>query len=166
MLRHSGERPLEVFVLVAVRLYREGIADALARDRRFSVVGTAGSLRNARPRLVALARPPDVTLLDLGLVEGAGATRALRAAEPSTSIVALAVQEADGDVVLWAEAGGSGLVSAEATLAELLDAVAAAARDEVVTSPAVAAALLRRVARAAREHRSDGLEGGAPLTRR
>jgi two-component system nitrate/nitrite response regulator NarL len=171
MLRHSieagAEGPLDVFVLVAVRLYREGIADAVARDPRFRLAGTAASLAEAQPRLAALERAPDVTLLDLGLAEGgAGATRALRDAEPATSIVALAVHEADEDVVLWAEAGVAGLVSAEATLAELLDAVEAAGRDEVLTSPAVAAALLRRVAQVAGEHRRAAAPDGPPLTRR
>jgi two-component system, NarL family, nitrate/nitrite response regulator NarL len=162
-----GERLLrsevDVFVLVAVRLYRDGIADALRRDPRFAVVGGAASLDDARGRLGALARPPDVALVDLGLPEGAGAARAIRAGWPTVGIVALAVREIDDEVIQWAEAGVVGLVSREATLADVLDSVAAAARDEPLTTPAVTAALLRRVAALGGERRP---AGGPALTRR
>lgn len=135
-----------VFVLVHVRLYRDGIADALDRDARFRLAGTAGSLDDAQEQLDLVQQPPDVVLVDLGLPEGAGAARVLRSASPTTSIVALAVREADEEILSWAEAGVAGLVSRDATLAELLDAVDGAARNEVHTSPAVAGVLLRRVA--------------------
>jgi two-component system, NarL family, nitrate/nitrite response regulator NarL len=153
-------RRIEVFVLVGVRLYREGIADGVERDPRFHLAGSAATLAGARPLLEALPRPPDITLIDLP--EGTKVARALRRDWPSAGIVALAVAEADEDVVQWAEAGVSGLVSREATLAELLDAIEAAAKDEVLTSPGVTAALLRRAASLPRQTRRD-----APaLTRR
>jgi two-component system, NarL family, nitrate/nitrite response regulator NarL len=139
-------RRMEVFVLVAVRVYREGIVDAVERDPRFHVIGSAATLAAAWPLLEALPRPPDITLIDLASPDGTSAARALRRGWPSSGIVAVGVGEADPEVVRWAEAGVSGLVSREATLAELLDAIEAAAKEEVVTSPAVAAALLRRVA--------------------
>ena len=154
----------DVFVLVHVRLYRDGIADSLDRDARFRLVGTAGSLDDAQEQLDALQQPPDVVLVDLGLPEGAGAARVLRSASPAISIVALAVREADEEILSWAEAGVAGLVSRNATLAELLDAVDGAARNEVHTSPAVAAVLLRRVASLAGE-RTTAAHGSA-LTRR
>ena len=137
---------IDVFVLVAVRLYRDGIVDALRRDSRFRVVGSAASLRTAREQLESLTSAPQVALVDLDLGEGTAVTRELRQTWPTISIVVLAVREADEDVVSWAEAGASGLVSRDATLAEVLDAVGAAVNDEVLCSPAVAAALLRRVA--------------------
>jgi DNA-binding NarL/FixJ family response regulator len=138
--------PVEIFVLVAVRLYRDGIVDAVGRDTRFRVVGSAAALDDARSQLTALGVAPDVALVDLGLAEGAGAARSLRDAWPEMSLVALGVREVDGDVVSLAEAGVAGLVSRDASLAELLDAVEAAARDEALCSPAVTAVLLRRVA--------------------
>jgi two-component system nitrate/nitrite response regulator NarL len=155
-------RRIEVFVLVAVRVYREGIVDAVERDPRFHVIGSAPTLAAAWPLLEALPRPPDITLIDLALPEGTNVARALRRGWPSSGTMAVAVGEADEEVVQWAEAGVSGLVSREATLAEFLDAIEAAAKEEVVTSPAVAAALLRRVASVPRETRRNG----PALTRR
>jgi len=156
-------RRLEVYLLVAVRLYREGIADALRRDPRFQLVGSGASLEDAELSLCSLARPPDVTLVDVELPQGAMVARTLRASWPSVGIVVLAVREADEDILSWAEAGVSGIVSRDATLAELLDAVEAAARAEVLTSPAVTAVLLRRVASLAGTR--TGTEGPV-LTRR
>jgi DNA-binding NarL/FixJ family response regulator len=154
---------LDVFVLVAVRLYRDGIVDALERDSRFRLVGSAGALDGARDQFDALPRPPSVALVDIGLPEGAAATRVLRSGWPGVSIVALAVPETDEQVLQLAEAGVAGIVTREATLAEVLDAVAAAARREVLTSPGVSAVLLRRVAALAGD-RSAG--AGPTLTRR
>jgi DNA-binding NarL/FixJ family response regulator len=155
-------REAEVFVLVGVRLYRDGIVDALARDPRFRVTGGAASLEDARSQLGRLERLPDVALVDLGVPEGAGAVRVLCAAWPEISIVALAVPEAADQIVQLAEAGVAGLVTREASLAELLDAVEAATRREVLTSPAVTDVLLRRVASLARERQA----ADATLTRR
>jgi DNA-binding NarL/FixJ family response regulator len=162
--RNTLLRPMiEVFVLVGVRLYRDGIVDALRRDSRFRVVGSASSLRTAREELEGLMSAPHVALLDLELPDGYGAARGIRDAWPSIGIVALAVREADDDVVSWAEAGVSGLVSREASLAQLLDAIEAAVEHELVCSPAVAGALLRRVAAMSSEH---PLRDGPALTPR
>lgn len=152
-----------MFVLVAVRLYRNGIADALARDTRFRVVGRSGALQEAQTQLLLLPDAPAVTVVDLGLPEGAGAARSLRAMWPAMSIVALGVPEIDAKIVQLAEAGVDGLVTQDASLAELRDAVAAAVRREALTSPTVAAVLLRRVASLAGEHR---VGDSTSLTRR
>jgi DNA-binding NarL/FixJ family response regulator len=154
---------VDVFVLVSVRLYRDGIADALARDSRFQVVGRSGGLDEAQTQLLCLPNAPSVTLVDLGLPEGAGVVRSLRAAWPAMSIVALGVPEVDDEIVQLAEAGVDGLVTRDASVAEVLDAIAAAVRRETLTSPAVAAVLLRRVASLAGEQRATD---GASLTRR
>ena len=145
---------IEVFLLVSVRLYRDGIADALRRDSRF---------RGRRQRSVArrhaqrdgLPPSPDVVLVDLDLAEGVG-RRPRRCAStwPAASIVALAVREADEDIVSWAEAGVSGLVSRDATLVGAARRGRGRGHGRGAVPPAVAAALLRRVASLPREARA------------
>ena len=71
---------IEIFVLVSVRLYRDGIADALQQDRRFRVVGSAASLDSAREALDTYTQAPDLALVDVDLAEGADAARTLRSA--------------------------------------------------------------------------------------
>jgi DNA-binding NarL/FixJ family response regulator len=162
--RNELLRPsIEIFVLVSVRLYRDGIAEALQQDRRFRVVGCAASLDSAREALETYAEAPGLALVDVDLAEGVDAVRALRNTWPETSIVALAVRENDDDVVSWVEAGVSGLVSRDATLAELLDGIEAAANGEVLVSKPIAGALIRRVASVAGEPRATN---GTLLTRR
>ena len=162
--RNTLLRPdIEVFVLVGVRLYRDGIVDALRRDPRFHVVGSAASLRTAREELEGMLASPHVAVIDVDLPDGFGAARALRESWPTLAIVALAVRETDDDVVSWAEAGVSGLVSRSASVAQLLDAIAAAVDDKVLCSPAVAGALLRRVNAMGLDR---GAQAGPPLTRR
>ena len=156
-------RDVDVFVLVGVRLYRDGIADALGGDSRFRVAGRAGALDEAHEQLRRLPTPPAITLVDLGLPEGVGAVRSLRSTWPRTSIVALAVSEVDDEIVQLAEAGVDGLVTRDASLTEMLDAVAAVVRRETITSPTVTGVLLRRVALLAGERHSTD---GPALTRR
>ena len=148
---------------MSVRLYRDGIADALQQDRRFRVVGSVASLDSARDALDTYAGAPDLALVDMDLAEGVEAARTIRSMWPRTTIVALAVRENDEDVVSWVEAGVSGLVSRDATLAELLDGVEAAAKGEAFVSRPAAAALMRRVASVAGEHK---VANGTLLTRR
>ena len=110
--------PIEVFVLVSVRLYRDGIADAVGRDSRFRVVGSAATLDDAKEQLAALrSGPPAPRSSTSDSPRAAGAARALRDSWPGTCVVALGVREVDRDVVSMAEAGVSGLVSRDATLA-------------------------------------------------
>ena len=82
---------VDVFVVVSVRLYRDGIADALRRDPRFRVAGSAASLEDAEAHLRVLARPPDVMLVDLDLPEGAVVARLLHAGWPGTRVTKTAV---------------------------------------------------------------------------
>jgi DNA-binding NarL/FixJ family response regulator len=160
---------IRIFVVVSVRLYRDGITDALQQDRRFRVIGSYGSLDAARRGLHATAEPADVALVDVHLGDGAETVRSLHSAWPETGVVALAVREEEEDVVGWVEAGASGLVARDATLGELLDALEAAARGELLCTPTVAAALLRRVASAAGALAATGevaVGEGPALTRR
>src|SRR5262249_46943848 len=137
---------IRIFVVVSVRLYRDGITDALQQDRRFRLVGSYASLDAARVGLRGLAGPGGLALPDVPLGDGGGAGRSPHNPWPVTRVVALAVREVDDDVVAWVEAGASGLVARDATLAELTDALEAAANGELLCTPVVAAALLRRVA--------------------
>jgi DNA-binding NarL/FixJ family response regulator len=68
------------------------------------------------------------------------------------------------DIIVCAEAGASGYVTREGSLADLVTAINSAAQDELACSPKIAAALIRRVATLAAAHRDDAV--GARLSRR
>jgi DNA-binding NarL/FixJ family response regulator len=66
---------IRVVVVSAIRLYREGLAESLARDGRFDVAGTAA---DAEECLEAVrTRRPEVVLLDLTIADALATVRAV-----------------------------------------------------------------------------------------
>jgi two-component system, NarL family, nitrate/nitrite response regulator NarL len=151
-------------VVAQVRMYEDGLRDAIEADARFRVLGTASGRHAAIDLIRGLERPPEVVLVDVGVEEGLLAVRALRREWPETAAIALAVHEVEADVVAWAEAGAAGLVGREATLARLKDVIESVGGGESLCSPRTAAVLLRRVAALADEQR--GSRFPSPLTTR
>jgi DNA-binding NarL/FixJ family response regulator len=145
-----------------IRLYREGLADALGASGRCEVAATAADVFSALD--AAETHRPDVVLLDLALVDGGDAVAELSALDPPAKVVALGVREVPSEVIALAEAGVAGYVPRDATLDELVDVVESVARGEMVCSPRIAALLLHRVA-AARDS-GNGHEPDARLTPR
>jgi two-component system nitrate/nitrite response regulator NarL len=133
---------LGVFVLVSVRLYCEGLTDALRRAG-MEVTGHAASWADAIVAMVA--RPPDVAVLDVAGPGGLEIVGELRRRVPQTQIVVHAVDEVDRDVLAWAEAGIAGYVTRDGSVDDLIRAVRCAARHEIHCAPEIAAALLERV---------------------
>ena len=111
------------------------------------VVGSAGTLAQARRLLATTA--PDVVLLDHRLPDGDGvsAIRELRTIRPSVEIVVLTASAADHVLVAAIEAGAAGFVSKTRGLQEVTSAVRAAAAGEAVISPELLARLLPRLHR-------------------
>lgn len=155
---------IRVFILAGTRLYRQGLARVIDADERFRVVGEAEDLAGALAQLGALDPGPDVILLDHAIPEGGGAVRRLHEVAPGLRVLTLAVREAEGDVLPWAEAGVAGFVTRDASLEDLLASVSVAAAGGSLCSPRLAAVLLARVASLAGERRPSSAL--AELTRR
>jgi DNA-binding NarL/FixJ family response regulator len=132
-----------VAVVAGTRLYRDGIAQALANDERLAVVAV---LEGSRDDLDCLAAAkPDVLVLDIASLADFGSLYSIRRVVPRTRVIVLGASEREDLIIGCAEAGVAGFVEGEAGVAELTDVVHAAMRGEVVCSPRVAAALLRRI---------------------
>jgi len=130
-----------VVISATVRLYRESLAEVLARADGIDVVGSA-----ARPEAtieLVRALTPDVLVLDADI--GVALVRTVHDAAPATRVVVLGIAAADGDVLSWAEAGIAGYVTRDESLDDLFGALRAAAAGDLVCSPQVAGLLLRRV---------------------
>lgn len=141
---------VDVVLIAETRFYREGLADALARVDGIRVVGTATGA-DALARLRSLA--PDVVLLDTAVAGMLDLLRTMVAASPSARVVALALPERDSEVLTCIEAGASGYVTDDASLAELVDTVERVARGEMRCSPRITGTLVRRVTALAAGHR-------------
>ncbi|HEV2875602.1 MAG TPA: response regulator transcription factor [Thermoleophilaceae bacterium] len=131
-----------MLIVTDIRLYREGLAHILRRERGVQVAATA----SASEALAAVTETrPSVALVDMATEGALDTIRDLARSVPDLRIVALAVPETEGEVIACAEAGISGLVNRDASLDDLVDAIDSAARGEMLCSPRVAASLLRRV---------------------
>jgi DNA-binding NarL/FixJ family response regulator len=138
--------PIRLITISDVRLFRDGLADLLHRNPEFEVVGTAGGLAEAT---ILLQGEVHLALLDMAMAESLAAVRSLCNAFPTLKIVAVAVPETEGEIVACAEAGVSGYVPREASVADLIESIKATAGGELRCSARIAASLLRRVARLA-----------------
>lgn len=142
MRNTQGTTAASVFVIATVRLYRDGITEALERAGH-GVVGVAVDVHEALALLPDA--PPEVVLLDAHGAEGLSAVRALRRLAPRMRIVVLAISGAKGEVLGWAEAGIAGYVTCHDSLDDLIETVRAAARGEAHCAPEVNSALLEHV---------------------
>jgi two-component system, NarL family, nitrate/nitrite response regulator NarL len=137
-------RGITTLVVGDIRLYREGIAGALALDERIRVVGTE---RDAQAALEHISHSPvDIVLIDIAMPGSLEAIRALSEVDVNTKVVALALRDTDDQVIAGAEAGVSGWLSAEASLDELVATLESVMRGEVPCSPRIAANLVNRLA--------------------
>lgn len=132
--------PLRVLLVAEVRLFREGLARALAAQAEFRQVETAA----ADEALTILpTRPPSLVLADSAIARNTDLVA--RAAAVGVPVVAIAVAEEDeAEVLACAEAGVAGFVARDATLDDLIAALHVALRGDVRCSPRVAALITRR----------------------
>jgi two-component system nitrate/nitrite response regulator NarL len=144
--RGSSIGAIEVFIIVSVRLYRQGLKQALNADPRFRVTGTAATYAEGLAEMVRLMQLPRVAILDIGIDAGLSSARRLRTALRDVSLVALAIDDTDESVVAWAEAGVAGFVTRDTPLEGLMDTVECVAGGGTQCSPRATAALLRRLA--------------------
>jgi DNA-binding NarL/FixJ family response regulator len=124
---------------------RNGLRGIFTGDPDFEVLGEAAS--GVEAVALAVARRPQVVLMDLRMPGGDGVSAIRELAErlPTTRVLVLTTYGDDGDVLAAIDAGATGYLLKDAPREELLRGVRAAARGESVLSPSVAATLLGRV---------------------
>jgi len=144
---HESSEPgrITLVVISDVRLYREGVAAALARRDGIAVVGSAANCAADGLAEVSALRP-DVVIVDMAMRDSLAGIRALATLAPATKIVVFAVDELESQIVPCAEAGVSGYVPCDASIDDLASTVESVVREESPCSPRIAATLFRRIA--------------------
>ena len=96
---------------------------------------------------------PDLVLMDLQMPEldGASATRRIRAEHEDVQVLVLTTYDTDADISRAVEAGATGYLLKDARREELFQAVRVAARGESVLSPGVASRVLGKMRAPAEE---------------
>jgi two-component system nitrate/nitrite response regulator NarL len=160
-VRDPTAQSVDVLITAEMRLYREGLAKALAGVRglcvRASAATAAELLRECR------RVEPSLVLLDMSVAGALEAAATLHVTHPGLRIVALGMHGED-QVMACAEVGIAGYVDRDASLADLVATVRSVARGELLCSPRMAARLMRRVAELANEPRAS--REPSALTRR
>jgi DNA-binding NarL/FixJ family response regulator len=135
---------ITLVIVSDVRLYREGIAAALAHRGRIAVLATASSVAEALDHMRSLH--PDVVVVDMAMRDSLAGIRSLATRTPATKIVAFAVDELESEIASCAEAGVSGYVPCDASVDDLAVTIESVSREESPCSPRVAATLFRHIA--------------------
>jgi two-component system, NarL family, nitrate/nitrite response regulator NarL len=152
---------MRLFLVAEPRVYREGLARALAYEEDVELVGASAWHADVAARIGSAAA--DVLLVDLAAHEAFRLVEEVASAGAGPRVVGLAARDSESDVIAWIEAGVSAFVPAEGSFAELLAALAGVWRGESVLPPQVATTLIRRVRSIAH---AQPIQDGAPLTAR
>lgn len=151
---------MRVFLISAVVLHREGLAEVLARRDGIEGAGTAADADGLLTAALAHGDPA-VVVLDLAGVDAADvAGRVVRSTD--ARVLAINVPAREADVIACAEAGVACCLTAEASLDQLVAAIDSVGRGEAPCSPWTSGVLLRRVAALARERRGPAAEPTRP----
>ncbi len=137
----QGER-IRILIVDDHAVVREGTREILERDPALLVIGEAEDGRQA----IALATTlqPDVVVLDLALpgVSGIEAARQIRGTCPDTKILVLSAHDDEGYVDAVVRLGAAGYLLKTAHGNEIVTAIHAICRGEIVLHPRIAAKLV------------------------
>ena len=138
MPRPDSEKPISVVLVDDHLLVRRGFRRMLEDDPDIRVIGEAGDGQEAID--IALRERPDVIVMDFALpsMNGAVATRRIRASAPGIAILILSMHSEPAYVRNCLEAGARGYLLKNAMDLELVEAVKNVAAGRRVLDPRVA----------------------------
>lgn len=141
---------MNVLVVDDTRLFREGIANLL-RAQGHQVVGEAADGREAIAKAAALN--PELILMDLRMpvLDGLGATQAIKAQQPQVKIVLLTVSDDEDDLLEAVKRGADGYLLKDITADELFNEIETLRQGGAVITKSIAGKLMREFQRPAKE---------------
>jgi DNA-binding NarL/FixJ family response regulator len=135
--------PLRVLFVSDVRFLREGLPQILHQQLDLAIAWVAEDQNQALELILAVH--PDAVLLDTALPSGSDAVASIVAAAPDIPVIALAMVEAEHEILTWAEAGIAGFVPRSASVSDIIRTVSLAVRGEQNCSARVAGSMMRRL---------------------
>ncbi len=139
------ESPIRVVIADDQRVVRDGLTMLVGLIDGVEVVGTAGDGIEAVER--AEREHPDVVLMDLRMpgMEGAEATRQIRATLPDTQVLVLTTYADDQSLFPALQAGARGYLTKDASAEEIEQAIRALAAGRTHLDPAIQQRLVAAV---------------------
>ncbi|MCL4868982.1 MAG: response regulator transcription factor [Anaerolineae bacterium] len=144
-------------------LFREGLSTLLSVQADIEVIGEASNGEEALTQATALN--PDVILMDLRMpvLDGAAATRRLRATHPQIKIIVLTTFDDDEHIFEALRAGAVGYLLKDVPSPKLVEAIHTANRGESFLHPSVATRLVAEFNRLAETHPTPPAAAHPPL---
>ncbi|MBL1118586.1 response regulator transcription factor [Streptomyces sp. 110] len=157
--RPGPGNPIRVFLLDDHEVVRRGVRDLLDDEPDISVVGEAGTVRQALVRVPALR--PRVAILDVRLPDGDGVSvcRELRSRMPELACLMLTSFDEEEALLDSIMAGASGYVLKQIQGSDLVSAVRTMADGQSLLDPSAATRLMARLRGGQRQERPDALPG-------
>jgi DNA-binding NarL/FixJ family response regulator len=118
-------------------LLRHGLSAVLSLQKDFEVVGEAGDGHEAVKRASQLR--PDIIIMDLAMprINGAEATKLIKAELPDTKVMILTTFGMSADVSRALEAGASGAIVKDTAEKQLVAAIRGVFADRTILSPEI-----------------------------
>jgi DNA-binding NarL/FixJ family response regulator len=137
--------PIRVLIADDQRVVREGLSMLVGLIDGVEVVGTASDGIEAVER--ARSARPDVVLMDLRMprLEGADATREIRATLPATQVLVLTTYADDASLFPALQAGAHGYLTKDASAEEIEQAIRAVVAGQTHLDPAIQQRLVAAV---------------------
>src|SRR5688500_17099738 len=154
---HSGNPPTSLrprmMIVSSVRLFRDGLAMLATRAGTWDSVVVAQNLDDVRACMTSAE--PTVALIDAADAATLDLARFLARSRTIIGVIAFAATDDVDGRLLLAEAGVSGYVSRDGSIADVMEAVERARAGELDCSPRMSAALARRLAKLAHGEEMD-----------
>ncbi len=137
--------PIRIMLIDDHEIVRRGVADLLASEPDFEVVGEAGGYADAITRVVTLL--PDVAVIDVRLPDGDGVElcREIRSQHPDIACLMLTSFSDDDALFSAILAGASGYVLKQIRGQDLVSAIRDVAAGRSLLDPALTARVLDRL---------------------
>ena len=125
-------------------MVRMGLASSLNDEEDMTVIGEAGTAKEAIQAYTQLE--PDVTLMDLCLpdAEGTSVIRSIRNTHPAARVLVLSVNESEEDIHRSVEAGAMGYLPKSVDPDDLLQAIRTVHQGKTYFHPTIASRIAER----------------------